>query len=128
MKLLLLTDIPPCKNYTAGIVLDQLCRFLPAGSIACFAIVHPSVSPKVPEDLHSMPIQYSTKPRESALRLLPSHLGLLTAFPAELLQHYRVTTHLKRKVVDFGREQQVDAVWAVLQGQTIIRLARRVAQ
>jgi len=34
---------------------------------------------------------------------------------------------LIRKAVSFGREQKVDRVWAVLQGQTMIRMAQAVA-
>ncbi len=36
MKTLLLTDIPPSSNLTAGIVTAQMCRFVPQGELAIF--------------------------------------------------------------------------------------------
>lgn len=68
MKILLLTDIPPCKNFTAGLVLDQLCRFLPKESIACFAIVNPAIDAKLTPDLDWIPIAYARKRNEAAWR------------------------------------------------------------
>jgi hypothetical protein len=66
MKILLITDIPPCKELTAGLVLDRLCRFLPRGSIACFAPVDPAINPKLSKDLEWIPIQYAKKRTETA--------------------------------------------------------------
>src|SRR6266446_1772314 len=66
MKILLLTDIPPCKNFTAGLVLDQLVRFLPPGSVACFAVVNPEVNARLSVDLNWIPVEYVKKPREKA--------------------------------------------------------------
>ncbi len=67
MKILLLTDIPPCQGFTAGLVLDRLCRFLPKGSIVCFALTNPDLDPKLSPDLSWIPTAYGKKRNETSL-------------------------------------------------------------
>ena len=64
MKVLLLTDMPPCTNYTAGLVLDQLCSFLPEGSLGCFSLLHPAHNPDIPERWHRIPRGERMRPRD----------------------------------------------------------------
>ena len=128
MKILLLTDIPPCKNFTAGLVLDQLCRFLPHGSIACFAVVNPVIDAKLTPDLDWIPIAYTKKRREAAFRPLPGKLSLPFAWAVETLRRRLVVPRLIAQAVAFGREQNADLLWAVLQGQTATQMAPEVAR
>lgn len=128
MRILLLTDIPPCKNFTAGLVLDQLCRFLPEGSIACFAVVNRNINARLSPDLDWIPVEYAEKPREYAIRLLPGRFGALSAFPIERYNALVKTKPLISRAVNFGRQFSANAVWCVLQGQTMIRMARQVAK
>jgi glycosyltransferase involved in cell wall biosynthesis len=127
MKILLLTDIPPCKNFTAGLVLDQLCRFLPRGSLACFAMVNPHIDAKLSPDLDWIPIAYGTKRSEVAFRPLPNKFSFPIAWITEKLRRRFVVPRLAEQVIDFGRAQNVDVVWAVLQGQTVTQIAPYVA-
>jgi glycosyltransferase involved in cell wall biosynthesis len=127
MKVLLLTDIPPCKDFTAGIVQDGLCRFLPEGSVACYAVVNRSISPKLSADL-AIPIEYHKKPIERAIRLLPGKAGELIAKWVEARHERQALEIILPKVVEFGRKNQVDRIWCILQGQTMVRLARPVAK
>jgi len=126
MRLLLLTDIPPCWNYTAGIVLAQLAGFLEQDSLICFCVKHPDIQPVIPDDLSWMPIQYAAKPREN-WRFLPKQLGAISSFIAQSLTEIYPTLSLRDEIIKFGRHYKVDAVWCVLQGQTMIRLAVPVA-
>jgi glycosyltransferase involved in cell wall biosynthesis len=127
MKILLLTDIPPCKNFTAGLVLDQLCRFLPRGSVACFAMVNPLITAKLSPDLDWIPVAYSTKRREAAVRPFLRLIWFPLAWLTERLRRWLVVPRLAKQVVEFGRAHDVDVVWAVLQGQTVTQLAPYVA-
>jgi glycosyltransferase involved in cell wall biosynthesis len=127
MKVLLLTDIPPCKDFTAGIVLDGLCRFLPEGAVACYAVVNRSISPRLSADLN-IPIEYHKKPIERAIRLLPGKAGIAIAKWLEHRHEKQAMENILPKVVAFGRKHQVDRIWCVLQGQTMVRLARPVAE
>jgi len=127
MKILLLSDIPPCKDYTGGIVLDQLCRFLPEGSIACYTIVNPVINSKLSADLN-IPIEYHKKPVERGFRPLPGKAGELIAKWAETRSEKHVLQAILPKAISFGRSNKVDKLWCMLQGQTIVRLARPLAK
>lgn len=126
MKILLLSDIPPCKDYAGCIVLDQLCRFLPEGSLACYAIVNRKISSKLSADL-DIPIEYHEKPDERGIRPLPGKGGELFAKWVEKRHEKHVLQTILPKVVEFGRRNKVDKLWCMLEGQTIVRLARPVA-
>lgn len=129
MKLLLLTDIPPNRSFTAGLVLDRLCRFLPEGSVACFAVVNPEIDVSLSADLPGVSVHYVDKPRERALA------GARRSFligAAERLRglydRHLATPHLIEEAAAFARREKVDAVWAVLQGQTCIQMAEPLAR
>ncbi len=128
MKLLLLTDMPPCAEYTAGVVLDRLCRFLPEGSVACFAAVRPEHRARISPDLAAIPVAYRERPGERAVRLLPARLGALSAMAVEAYNAAAVVPGIAAEAAAFGRKHGVTAVWALLEGQTLIRLARPVAR
>lgn len=131
MKILLLTDIPPDRSLTAGLVLDRVCRFLPSGSVACFAVVNPTVNTMLSSDLPGVSTMFVDKPREDGL----SEFGARGSRTRALAERFRgfhdrnfAVPALVRKAARFAREQKVDAVWAVLQGQTMIHMARPLAR
>lgn len=128
MKVLLLTDIPPCKDFTAGLVLDQLCRFLPRGSIACFVMLDPHLEARLSPDLAWIPIAYTKKRNERAFRPLPGFLSWPIAWAVERLRRRYVVPRLIEQAIQFGREQNVDLLWVVLQGQTATQMALAVAK
>jgi glycosyltransferase involved in cell wall biosynthesis len=124
MKILLLTDIPPCKEYTGGIVLDQLCRFVPRDSIVCYCIHNSKIKAKLSPDL-SFPVEYCHKPRENW-----GGFGPAGKFFSPVFEKYHELIGIRilsRKVTRFGKSHGVDRLWCVLQGQTMIRLATQVA-
>jgi glycosyltransferase involved in cell wall biosynthesis len=127
-KILLLTDIPPCKNLTAGLVLDQLCRFLPHGSVACYAVVSPGLDATLSPDLDWIPVEYCKKPVEIGGRILPGRLGIISSLIYDSYGAFTTASRITKDVVAFGRKNGVDALWCVLQGKTMIRLARPVAK
>ena len=67
MNILLFSDIPPCSNYSAGIVLMQECEFLleQGHQVNCFAVVDAVVKPEIPDRLKkSMKFKRVAKPQE----------------------------------------------------------------
>jgi len=108
-------------------VLDQLCRFLPKGSVACFAVVNRFISSKCTPDLDWIPIEYHTKPIERAIRPVPGRAGDSVTGFIESLHEERVMNTLLPNVIDFGRRQRVDRLWCLLEGQTMVRLAHPVS-
>lgn len=128
MKVLLLTDIPPCDNYTAGLALEKLVRLLPAEDIVLCSVINRKSSPVIPDDLQRIPSLTLQKPNEAGVRFLPRGGGAVTAYVFELFQAVRTSRVLLPKIIDFARENCVEAVWVVLQGQTMVRLARPLAR
>jgi hypothetical protein len=128
MKVLLLTDIPPTKDFTAGLVLDQLCRFMPQDSLCCFAVVNPELNLRVSEDLSAIPIAFHCKPNENWAWLGSGRAAGITAWFCELWTKRFRLKPLLQQAIEFGQKERVDRVWAVLQGQTIIRLAAPLAE
>jgi len=132
MKVLLITDVPPCDDFTAGIVLSAMVRFLPRGSICCFAVVNPLVSFRMSPEFGSIPVEFHRKPPEN-WAWLPQNfpfdrLASLASRAGESYIARRQVKSLIGKAIAFGRKQHVDRVWAVLQGQTTIRMALAVAE
>lgn len=127
-KVLLLTDIPPCTDYTGGLVIKQLCGFLPPGSIVCCAVLTRSIKARMSPDLDWIPVRYYRKPTEEGFRLLPGTFGEITARWMEKRNERIVSRKLLPSVVNFARGHGVDKVWCILEGQTMVRLARPVAK
>jgi glycosyltransferase involved in cell wall biosynthesis len=132
MKVLLISDVPPCDDFTAGIVLSAMVRFLPRGSICCFAVVNPLIPFRMSSEFGSIPVEFHRKPLENWAWLphkFPvSRLSSLTSLAGETYISNRYVKSLIAKAVEFGRKQEVDRVWTVLQGQTTIRMALAVAE
>jgi len=129
MRLLLLTDIPPSENLTAGLVLADIVRGLPAGSVACFCALNTHLKPVLPSDLHDMPIGVTPKPVESGVQIGRSvFLSRLATIFREAKRRTIDSRRIAREAIEFARAHKCDAVWAVLQGQTMSEVAAPVAR
>lgn len=126
-KILLLSPVPPCSNYSGGLVLEQLSRFLPKGSLVCFALMDPKLEPQIAPDLQWIPIEYASKPADGWPKL-PYQIGTLLSLFGEAYYATIVTKVLIDKIVQFGKKHRIDTIWITLQGQTSIRLAEPVAK
>lgn len=125
MKALLLSDIPPCSNYTGGVVLADECRLLDEGSVAAFVVLNPHLRPEPASGLDWIPTQIETKPCEFGMH---NGHGLLSATAREGYRAIVQKSKLVRSAVEFGRAHECDRVWAILEGQTVIRMAVSVAR
>ena len=129
MRILLLTDIAPCRNFLPGLPLDQLCRFFPHGSVACFAMIERFVDARLTPDLDWIPVAYAANRTEEAFRpFRDGRLAFPVAWAVEALRRRFSAPRLAAKAIAFGRKQQVDLVWAALRGQTSIQIAPDVAK
>lgn len=132
MKILLLTDIPPCENFTAGLVLSAMVRFVPRDQICIFSVTNPALDVRLGEDFANIPIEMQAKPNENwswlPRRKLTRVFSATATFAGEIFSETVAIPSLIQKAVRFGQEQKVDRVWAVLQGQTTIRMAEAVAK
>lgn len=129
MNILLLTDIPPCSNFTGGIVLEQLTRFLieDGHKVSCFAIVHPTLAPVISKDI-SQHIAYKRvdKPKESWG--IHPRIGVLASLIANNYIAVTQLPELANQAASFAKENNVDIIWSTIQGQTMIKVVRKAAQ
>jgi glycosyltransferase involved in cell wall biosynthesis len=132
MKILLISEVPPCDDFTAGIVLSAMVRFLPRGSICCFAVVNPLVSFRMSLEFGGIPVEFHRRPLENWGWLPQSFpFNKLASFASRAGESFTSRRNVKSlidKAIAFGRREQVDRVWVVLQGQTNIRMALAVAE
>lgn len=128
-RVLLVTDIPPCANYTAGLVTAQLCRWLPPGALSVFCIQNVGLKPEYCPDLAHVPLRTVPKPREQATeywrgRKLPRPVTI----PIEFRRRLFDLPPLLRQASAYAREQRAELLWVILQGQTMVRLALPLAR
>lgn len=124
MKILLYSDIPPCTNVTAGIVLNKMCDFLleEGHSVYCYSVVDPSLSPAIPADKQArMVFETEAKPREN----WGGPFGSFVCNNA--VAHFRLPG-ISKRVASFAKSKKVDLIWVVEQGQTMIKTARAVSR
>lgn len=132
MKILFISDIPPCENLTAGLVLSALVRLVPKDAICFYIVANSSVDIEFSPEFANIPTKLDTKPNEN-WNFLPQRRSLkrlsnLASYIGENVNSRCIVDSKIEKAIQFGREQKVDRVWAVLQGQTTIRMARKVAE
>lgn len=134
LKILLLTDIPPSKAFSGALFTDQLCSFIPEGSLVSFVVLNPGLKDtKVSEDSEWIPIEYAKKPNDFAVlanirnfglpfKILSSALTLVKEIKNSLTQIPGISS----RVIKFAKNHEVDRVWCIIQGQSLIRIARKV--
>lgn len=131
MQILLLTDIPPCTNYTAGLVTKKLCEFLFAEnhSVSCVTIVDPSLSPApampstIREKLSSYNIFY--KPFEGYGR---RKAGCIQSIICNTYHRKYTIPKLATRIINLvhNHHSNIDIIWIIIQGQTMIELSLKV--
>ncbi len=135
MKILFLTDIPPCTNFTAGIIVNKWCDFLiEEGHEVAFALVADgSLSFEIPRDKISAikflkiskPREFWNIPKRNSTRSLMGDLrSLIMNNKIAIFSIPKIAKEIGR----FGMDQNVDVVFSLIQGQTLTQLTRRVAK
>ena len=134
MKILLLSDIPPSKAFSGSLFTDRLCTFLPDGTLAGFIILNPALKDtKVSDEASRIPIEYADKPNDFAVMPNIARFGL----PFKLLSSaLTLTKEIKNsviginkivnRIIDFAEKNNVDRIWCIIQGQSLIRIAYKL--
>lgn len=129
MKILLLTDVPPCKEFSGALLTEQLCKFVPEDSIVCFVILNPYLKNiNFKTDLDKLRIKYTSKPLESSGCFFPLFLGSLFSFFIETFVNFFKRKKILKQIYKFAKENEIDRLWVILQGQTMIQIARPTAR
>jgi glycosyltransferase involved in cell wall biosynthesis len=110
-------------------VLAQMCRFVPKGSLASFVVLNPHLSPVLFPDLDWIPTRIARKPSEAGFRgPKRNFVEKLISFGVETARRKIDVPRLIDEAYEFAVEQQIDAIWVVIQGQTIVRMAAPLAK
>jgi len=125
-KILILSNVPPSTNSSGGLVLVELCRFLPKDSLVNFVTLKKDYEPQIPKDLNWIPIKYAQKPREGWSNL-PVLNSILSFFGENYIRIF-VIRRILADIVSFGKKHQINCLWVILDGQTLIRLALPAAK
>ena len=122
-RLLLVSDIPPSLNYSGGLYIMDLIRCSRGRIRDVFAVLNPSLSPQIPEDLAAaLDIRTTPKPEES-------HSGERedAVRAAEARSEADIRDRILPSVIEFARAKSCRDFLVVLEGQTMIRLAAALA-
>jgi hypothetical protein len=127
-RTLLLTDVPPCDGFSGGLALAGFCRFMPPGSLAVYSVATPGIDARLAPEFAGVPFATRPKPPERVRRVLPGRAGSAIAMAVSLWRLGVGIAPIVSDIARFGRENGSESLWCILQGQTMIRLARPVAQ
>ena len=129
MKVLLLSDTMPTPGNSLGTFLSQLCGVCPPGSLAVFVAKDGGAVEQPSAALSHVAHRVALKPGEFGLvgkrgQKVVRVAGMVREYGRRMIR----VPPLINQAIAFGREQKVDAIWAVVSGQTIARMARSVAR
>jgi glycosyltransferase involved in cell wall biosynthesis len=126
-NVLLLTGSPPGSGGVGAIFLRDLCKYYPKEHLCCFALCGDNHDP-LPQELSWLPITYKNPPRSRGIwRFGPSFARLNSPF---VWQYSKIQiSKLIKQAVQFGKQHNVDLVWAILDFDNpgTICMAKRIA-
>jgi len=129
MKLLLFSDIPPSQNYSGGLVLKQLCEFLPEGSLSSVIVMNPDLNPDIPPNMEWIPMKKIVKPRDNWGTISRRRIiGETTSIVMETYNSIFRENEIIRSTVDAAREFNADAIWFIVEGHSMIRMEYKIAK
>ena len=126
-RILYITDFPPSKDYTGGLVIDRLCRLLPPESVFCFSIINPLFAQNASTDL-PITIHFAEKPTEEGIRPYPGWLGAAKCFADQTYTKFVSCSKIVDEAEAFARENNVDAIFSIVEGQTVVRVTLELAR
>jgi len=128
MKALLLADVPPCVDYTAGIALTELCAACPPDSVVSCALMTVPDDGRVSDRLSWLKVErHHLPPPYSRFNHWPG-LGTFANFLHNSLIRFPNIDRLLPKVLRLAEQCEVDRLWCVLESDPVIRLTARLAK
>jgi GT2 family glycosyltransferase len=125
-NILLVTDIPPCSNYSGGAFISEILRAIDFRTRNLFVVLNPTLNPEIPAEIAaSVRMHLEEKPPEMHwVEDVP--LSAEVARERELDGLRRVETEILPSLLKFAAAVSCDAFWMILEGQSMIRLAHRL--
>lgn len=122
MRILLLTDIPPCTNYTSGIVINKWCDFILNDNHSLFcALVHNKfIKTHIPYDKKKNItfIRYE-KPEESYKLSKIKSINFIKSFKLHWKNINIIIPEIGDSIIDFMNENKIELLMCSIQGEII---------
>ena len=116
-NILLLCDVPPCKNYTGGLMISQMARLLleEKHNIYCYCIMNPQLSPELWDDLDKdIEMRIVERPSE--------HLDKDNTAKS----YYSKIKNKTNDLIKFATTHKITKVWCALQGEVLTLLLKNL--
>jgi glycosyltransferase involved in cell wall biosynthesis len=125
-NVLLVTDNPPCSNYSGGAFISEILRAIEFRTRNLFVVLNPSLKPDIPAEIAArVTMHIEDKPPElHFFEEVP--LSAEEARQRELDGLRRVETEILPSLLKVAAAMSCDAFWMILEGQSMIRLAHRL--
>lgn len=128
MRILLISDLPPCSNHTSGLLINCLCDYLldNGHEVSAYIIKADEVQAEIPQDkIDRIAFDLIRKPRENWGRW---KLGRLGSVLGDMFVSTFQLPRILNRIAAFAEELRPDLIWAPVQGQTMVRLIRPAAE
>ena len=131
MKALLLSQVPPCTTYTAGLVLKNFVKAFSTDEVLTVSIVNPFLTDAIQCDTLKNKTLRLVRPIEEGINPKLTRIPEQFIYPISRIREiYRrkATTSLIKKTVEFALKYNVDRIWAHLDSPYPIRMALKLAK
>jgi len=128
MKVLIYSPIPPSRMSSGALMLYQLLSLDKKNEYFCFCVIDPLR--KIPVEFPGKNVHIKTmrRPVENAIRLSGGIIGDCMARVFEKIKHIYISKIIISQAVMYGKKNNVDCVWAILQGRTVILSALTLSE
>ena len=123
---LVMAGASPSEQHGGEVYLAEACRNYPRGRISRFAIAHPIYSR--PTEWLGIPVGYADHPREHGIQRFGRTIAMASALPLHAYIRRILVPRLVEEAVRFGRAQQAELVWTLLDSPTLMAVAWRAAR
>lgn len=126
MNVLLVTDVPPCTDYSGALLTKELCQYFPDNSVFAYVIKNKELGNiAVDKELKLMGDVEVEKPRETTINM--KHGGNpIYNFYYETYKELVLVKKIGKGIMDVITQKGIDRIWIILQGQTMIHVAKYI--
>lgn len=127
MNLLIISDVPPCRQYTAGLVEETFCNILIRNNInfSLLLIQSDGIEAIIPNNIKN----YADKIVVFKKKCEQCHgLNNISRFVSLLNNEFYSSKVLPRKAIKAFKDFSFDLIWGIIQGQSLIYFVASLAK
>lgn len=128
MKILLFSPTTPNKKSSGAIMLYDLCSLIKQDQIYCFVAKDPLREIPISRCPSIVKYKIVNRPFELAIRFPNWFFDKTVSRLIENIKDFYIQKRIIKKAIEFGKQNQVDCVWGILQGKTMIVSALKIAK